>query len=184
MFAEEGNEEQAFEACVRQGYYPLGMTHEQRENGEDMPGIEGYKVSALEIVESLHCVPDMVIFPAAYCDHSQGVLRGFEDLFQQGQIQSIPQFILARAKYPEADLAASIATDKTTLYVTDVLRKTNGQSFFFSNQEMLEAQDLCLQTEGYKIELSSAAAVACLKKLTTDDLVGKTIVVVLTALER
>ncbi len=66
----------------------------------------------------------------------------------------------------------------------DVLKKTNGQSFFFSNEEMLEAQNLCLQTEGYKIEMSSAAAVACLKKLSTDDIAGKTVVLVLTALER
>lgn len=173
-----------FEEYIRSGYFPLGITHEQRQEGEQMPGIEGYKISAMEIVEGLGFVPDILVFPTAYSDHPQGVLRGFEDMLKDRKIETIPQFILARAREPEGDLATSISTNRTTPYVTDILRKTNGKSVFLNNEEMLTAQKLCLQIHGWKIEISSAAAIACLKKLPIEIIETKSLVLILTALEK
>ncbi len=128
--------------------------------------------------------PDIVIFPSSYADHAQGALREFIDLKNKGKIKKIPVFILARANLNSGEKAKSIATNTTTKYVEDVIVRTNGKSVFVANDEMQCAKAEIKLQHGWDIELSSAASVACLDKLSNDSLSNKTVVVILTALEK
>lgn len=177
-------QELAFNKYTGQGYFPLGITHAQREKGIDLPGINGYEISASEIINTLKNPPDILIFPSAYGDHPQGVLRGFQKLTEVGKTKKIPQCILARARYPEGDLATSIVTNHTTPYITHILKNTHGESVFVDNEEMLKAQRLIQETHGWEVEISSAATVAALEKLKPEIFENKSIVIILTALKK
>lgn len=179
----EAEQYNAFEKYVEQGYFPLGITHRQREAGQDLPAIDGYRLTAIEIIESLGDVPDVVVFPTSYADHSEGALREFIDLNRQRKIHKVPRFILARANLHTGAEAKSIATDTTTRYVEDVQTRSEGKSVFVATDEMQKAKADILSHTGWNIELSSAASIASLEKLSADDLKDKVVVVVLTALE-
>lgn len=181
--AEEADQYTAFDNYVTQGYFPLGVTHAQRDGGRDLPAIDAYRLTATEIIDTLKSRPDIIIFPASYADHSEGALREFIDLKSTGKIDEVPQIILARADQLTGAEATSIATDVTTRYIEDVIDRSNGESFFITSDEMKEAKAEIKLHHGWDIELSAAASVACLDKLSRDALSSKTVVVILTALE-
>ena len=171
-----------FEKLVNQGYFPLGVTHEQRAQGKQMPGIEGFKVTAQEIVDSLGQAPDIMVFPTAYADHPEGVLQGFIDLLAANKIAAIPRFILVRAHLADGGEAPSIATDRNTPYIADVVQRSNGEFVFVNNQEMRLAHDKIVDAYGWDVELASAASLAGLSKIPKSHLQNKQVVVMLTAL--
>lgn len=156
---EEGQYE-AFEKLVNEGCFPLGVTHEQRAQGKQMPGIEAYKETAQEVVDSLGRAPDIMVFPTAYADHPEGVLRGFIDLLAAKKIAKLPSFILVRAHLADGSEAPSIATDRTTPYITDVVNRSSGEFVFVNNQDMRLAHDEIVDTYGWDVELASAASLA------------------------
>jgi len=178
----EGAQYQEFENLVNEGYFPLGVTHEQRAQGKQMPGIEAYKVTAQEIVNTLGQAPDVMVFPTAYADHPEGVLQGFIALLAANKITSLPNFILVRAHLADGDKAPSIATDRTTPYITDVVQRSNGEFVYVNNQEMQQAHDEILNTCGWDVELASAASLAGLRKIPKGHLENKKVIVMLTAL--
>lgn len=172
-----------FKTCVDEaGYYPLGVTHTERDAGQDLPAVEAYGQTAAETVMALGSAPDIIAIPTSYADHGEGALREFTALEAAGATSQIPQFILARATEQQGAQAKSIATDVTTNYVEDVVRRSHGQSVFVTDEEMRDAQAEIRTHHGWEVELSSAAGVASLRKLGRDALQGKTVVVVLTAL--
>jgi threonine synthase len=181
-----GDDEKAkydyFNKLVSKGYFPLGVTHEQRAEGKQMPGIDAYKLTAREITNSLEGTPDIIVFPTAYADHPEGVLRGFIEQHENGQIPAIPKFVLVRANERDGGEASSIATDRTTPYITDVITRSNGEYVYVNNQEMHVAHDAIKKIHGWDIELASAASLAGLEKLPKVQLKKKKVVVMLTAL--
>ena len=179
---DEAAKYEAFEKLVNEGYFPLGVTHEKRAQGKQMPGIEAYKVTAREIVDTLGQAPDIVVFPTAYANHPEGVLQGFIDLFAAKKIAGIPGFILVRARLADGSEASSIATDRTTPYITDVIQRSNGEFVFVNNQEMQLAHDEIVDNYGWDVELASAAGLAGLSKVPKSHLQNKQVVVMLTAL--
>lgn len=179
----ETDQQVLFMEYVEKGYFPLGVTQEHRNMGEDLPALDAYRLTAKEIVGSLKTNPNLIIFPTSYADHSEGALREFIDMKEDGRIDNIPQIILARADYANGSIATSIATDLTTRYVEDVTKRSGGRSLFVDNKEMEAAKEEMLSLYGWGIEISSAAGIACLNKLDKKDLKDKTVVVILTALE-
>lgn len=173
---------EAFEKLVAEGYFPLGVTLKQRAQGKQMPGIEGYKVTAQEIVDSLGRAPDIIVFPSGYADHPEGVLQGFTDLLAAKKIAALPRFILARARLADGGQALSIATDTTTPYITDVIQRSRGEFVYVNNDDMHRAHDEIADTHGWDVELASAASLAGLSKVPKSHLHDKQVVVVLTAL--
>lgn len=171
----------AFEKYVEQGYFPLGITHKQRERGQDLPSLEAYRLTAIEMVEPLKSSPDIVVFPTSYADHPEGALREFIEMEQARKINQVPKFILARANLETGAEAKSIATNTTTAYIKDVMSRSDGKSIFITNEEMQQAKTAIASHHGWSIELSSAASVACLEKLHAGELENKTVVVILTA---
>jgi threonine synthase len=123
-----------------------------------------------------------MVFPTAYADHPEGVLRGFIDLRESGKIASVPRFILVRARAKDGDRAPSIATNHTTPYITDVVERSNGEFVFVNNQDMQEAHDEIFNMFGWDVELASAASLAGIRKISKDQLQNKRVVVMLTAL--
>lgn len=134
-------------------------------------------------MDGLKSCPDIIVFPTSFADHSEGALREFIDLKQQSKIDKLPRFILARADLTTGYKAKSIATDTTTKYVEAVIASSNGKSVFVSNEEMQKAKSEILRAQGWNVELSSAASIACLDKLQAETLKDKTVVIILTALE-
>ncbi len=182
--ADEPAQQRAYEKFVEQGYFPLGITHKQRQAGQDLPAVDAYRLTGTEIVGALHDAPDIVSLPVSFADHAEGALREFIDLAQAGKIAKVPRFILARANQRTGSEALSIVTDLTTKYVEDVEARSGGWSVFVTNQEMEKAKAEILSRHGWNIELSSAAGVAALDKLAPDLLKDKTVVAILTALDR
>jgi threonine synthase len=171
-----------FENLIDEGYFPLGVTHEQRVEGKQMPGIEAYKVTAKEIIDTLKVAPDIMVFPTAYADHPEGVLQGFIEQYETGLINSVPKFILVRANEHDGNEAPSIATDRTTPYITDVITRSNGEYVYVDNMDMRAAHDEIKKIQGWDVELASAASVAGLKKVSKEQFKDKRVVVMLTAL--
>jgi threonine synthase len=184
VFIVENEEAQysSFEKLVNNGYFPLGVTYEQRIRGNQMPGIEAYRLTAQEITETLGGAPDMIVFPTAFADHPEGVLRGFIEQYETGQTRFVPKFILVRAHEHDGGEATSIATDRTTPYITDVIRRSNGEYVYVNNMEMHAAHDEIRKIHDWNIELASAASIAGLEKLPIEQLENKKVVVMLTAL--
>ena len=171
-----------FKQLVSKGYFPVGVTHEQRAEGKQMPGIEAYKVTAQEIIDTLADAPDIIVFPTAFADHPEGVLRGFIEQHEAGEISTVPKFILVRANERDGSEASSIATDRTTPYIKDVVKRSSGEYVYVNNAEMHTAHDQIMKIHEWDVELASAASVAGLEKLPKDQLKNKKVVVMLTAL--
>jgi threonine synthase len=173
---------QLFEKLVDEGYFPLGITHKERAKGGQMPGIDAFKITAQEVVETLGDAPDIMVFPTAYADHPEGVLRGYIEQFENNLIAQIPEFILVRANERDGSEATSIATDHTTPYIEDVVSRSKGQFVYVNNNEMHAAHDEIARIHGWDVELASAASIAGLEKLPPQKLKDKKLVVMLTAL--
>ena len=172
-----------FNSFVKKGYFPCSLTLNQRKSNETI-GIEGYKIISKEIIGSLKEEPDIIIIPTCYGDLAKGVLDGFIELKASKEISKIPRIILARAKIPKGDIAFSISTNAFTKHVKEVLKKSNGRSIFLSNEDFISAKEGLKEELNLNIEYASAGSIAALEKLKEETIKGKTIVSILTALDR
>jgi threonine synthase len=166
-----------FKSFVDKGYFQCFLTINERKTKETL-GTDGYEIISQEIIKGLRQVPDFVVIPTCYGDLAQGMFQGFKELGK------IPQFILARAKDPAGDIAFSISTNSVTRYVKDVLKNTKGKSIFLTNDDFKKAKNYAKGSIGFDVEYSSAGAIAALEKLSLKEIKNKTIVLVLTALDR
>src|SRR4029077_20629726 len=70
---------------VREGWHPSTSSDPKLSGAATPFGVDGYKAIALEIVEQLGRVPDLVTVPAASGDLFVGVARGFSELARRGR---------------------------------------------------------------------------------------------------
>jgi len=168
---------------IKMGYFPCSLTLNQRKTKNTI-GINGYQEISKEIVASLKKQVDIIIIPTGYGDLAKGIFNGFLELKKTNKIIKIPQFILVRAKKPKGNVAFSIANNILTKYVKEILKKSNGKSIFLLNKDFIEAQKSLKKELNLNLEYASAGPVLALKKLNKEIIKGKTIVLILTALER
>lgn len=169
-------------AYKAQGYFVITVPFEERDK-RDAPCIKGYGSISEEIVNELGKAPDFIVTPTCYADGSKGMLLRFLGLKEQNIIDRVPQFLLARTKETERDLAYSISTDRTSPQVEYVLEKSSGQSLYVTEEECVEGQKTLADECGFLTEVSSGAVVSALKEATREGLLhdDSTLVIVLTA---
>ncbi len=173
-------EEIQFNEAKNDGYFPLSLDITQREK-EDLIGSEGFKETAIEIINDLGYSPDKIIIPTSFADHAKGILKGFEKANSTNKILTIPEFILVRTNFKEGFKARSIATDLTMPQVKYVISKTKGKNIFLNNEEFELGKQIAKEKLDLDLELSSAGAISALSKLDLKELKDKTIILILTA---
>jgi threonine synthase len=147
--------------------------------------IDGYKSIGFEIWEQLgRRLPDWVFGPSGYTNALYGILKSFQELGGMGLLDdaSLPRFGVAEAY---GSLSRAMATDSEVVPATDLsgipptvaismgtaqnayqglltIRATRGSATQVSNDSILSAQRLLVESEGIFGETSSAAGLAAL----------------------
>jgi threonine synthase len=166
--------------CVEEfGFYP-NSNFADPPVGNDPYAVDGYKAIAFELWDQMgHRTPTAVATPVGYGDSLFAMNKAFEELRELG-LSDMPVLIagemygsLSRAvasggerpvkvERPASTVATSIATAQSTYQALHALRKSDGTVFQVSDQEVLEAQRLLVETEGLFVEAASAAGLAAL----------------------
>jgi threonine synthase len=166
-----------YKKFVKDGYFPCFLTQQERKSHE-MPSSKAYKVISQQIFSDLGFIPDYVVVPTCYGDLASGLFAGFK------QLGKIPKFILARAKDPAGDIAFSISTNLTSKSVVDVIKDSKGKSIYLQNDDFKKAKLFAKKHLKLNLEYSAAGPIEALNKLKKEEIAGKSIVLILTALER
>lgn len=148
--------------------------------GSNPYGVQGFKTVAYEIVEDLGAdVPDCIVVPTARGDLMWGILEGFRELNDLGQIGSIPRMyavepfpriarVLAgsdyRLGYPGATRMSSIAGDTVSYQAVHAVKSSGGDAVVVTDDEVAAAIPH-LAGQGFYCESSSAAGLAALEAL-------------------
>ena len=148
--------------------------------GSNPYGVQGYKTVAYEIVEDLGAkVPDCIVVPTARGDLMWGILEGFRELNDLGQIGSIPRMyavepfpriarVLAgsdyRQGYPGATRMSSIAGDTVSYQAVHAVKRSGGDAVVVTDDDVAAAIPH-LAGQGFYCEASSAACLAALEAL-------------------
>jgi threonine synthase len=195
----KGNYDQAFreaeEAAKQEGWY-------SRNCAFNPYLVEGKKTVAFEIAEQLDWqIPDMVIAPVGDGCTLGATGKGFRELRTIGQTERLPRLIGVQAEAIQPvvrryqgrgqqideesgeTLAASIAVQRPRNYLRlrAELRTSHGTMLAVPDSEMLEAQSILSQEAGIIPELTSAATLAGLLRLTAmEDLSGQSAVLIIT----
>ncbi len=193
----QGNYDQAFreseEAGALEGWY-------SRNCAFNPYLVEGKKTVAFEIAEQLDWqVPDLVVAPVGDGCTLGATGKGFRELRTIGQTEHLPRLIGVQAEAiqpvvrryqgrtpletEEETLAASIAVQRPRNYLRlrAELRASHGTMLAVPDSELLEAQSLLSQEAGIIPELTSAATLAGLLRLSTEqDLSGQSAVLIIT----
>ena len=151
--------------------------------GSNPYGVQGYKTVAYEIVEDLGAkVPDCIVVPTARGDLMWGILEGFRELNDLGQIGSIPRMyavepfpriarVLAgsdyRHGYPGATRMSSIAGDTVSYQAVHAVKRSGGDAVVVTDDDVAAAIPH-LAGQGFYCEASSAACLAALEALHRD----------------
>jgi threonine synthase len=142
--------------------------------------VDGYKTIAFELWEALgRRAPDWVHLPVAYGDGLWGICKGFRELEALG-LATVPRFgcgeiygSLARAvaqgdeqvgvaAVDRDTVAFSIATAQSTYQALTAVRSSAGAVDQVSEDEVLDAHRLLVETEGLFVETAAAAGLAAL----------------------
>jgi threonine synthase len=60
--------------------------------------VEGYKLTAFEMVEQLEGdVPDWIVVPTSACGHLRGIFKGYRELHAAGIIPRLPRMVIVQA---------------------------------------------------------------------------------------
>jgi threonine synthase len=60
--------------------------------------VEGYKLTAFEMVEQLDGdVPDWIVVPTSACGHLRGIFKGYRELHAAGLIPRLPRMVIVQA---------------------------------------------------------------------------------------
>ena len=161
---------------------------------------EGKKSGAFDIFLQLNCkAPDKVFVPTGDGSIISGIYKGFYDLKQLDLIKKIPTLIAVQAEgsssiidyfesneflYKESSTLAdsiSVNAPRNLYMAVDALKKTDGFGIKVSDDEILRAEKLLGQKNGYFVEPSAAAAWAgFIKYSKQSEAKGEKIVVLLT----
>jgi threonine synthase len=181
----DGTYDQAFDDCLEY----TGRTGVLSRNTAYNPlTIEGKKTASFEIVRDLRIAlaregleprpPDHVFVPTGDGVIIAGLIRGFEDLLQLGEIGRMPTFWAVQAEgssaiaraletgafdfRPSSTIADSISVDapRNGIFALAKLKKYDGKGVIVSDDEILDAQVLGSSRAGLFAEPSSACALA------------------------
>ncbi|MGA2654429.1 MAG: threonine synthase, partial [Gammaproteobacteria bacterium] len=163
--------------------------------------IEGQKTAAFELADQFALdVPDVVIVPMGCGTNIAAYAKGFQEYYQLGLINKMPQMIGVEASGADAIVQSfnknektitplkSINTLASAIAVPDpidgikalaAIYATHGKAVSVTDQAILEAQHLLATSEGIFAETSSAATIAALEQL-KDQLQDKKVVCILT----
>ncbi len=145
--------------------------------------IEGYKTIAYETWTDLGFIPDVVVVPTALGEGLAGIYAGFSDLRRMGLVEKVPRMVAAepaggaplskslregathpRAVEPYTSIAVTLATTVATDRALLALRDSGGAGVPVTDDELLTAQALLLES-GLLAEPAGAAATAALPHL-------------------
>ncbi len=162
--------------------------------------VEGQKTAAFELVDQLFWqAPDVVIVPMGCGTNIAAYAKGFNEYYQLGLINKIPQLIGVQAQGADAIVRsfknhdhhitplASVDTIASAIAVPNpidgikalqAIYTSDGIAIAVSDQEILEAQYLLATHEGLFVESSSSATIAAIKKL-APEFKGKKVVCIL-----
>jgi threonine synthase len=196
----EGSYDEAFEQAER-----AGTTHGwySRNCAFNPYLVEGKKTVAFEIAEQLGWhVPDIVVAPVGDGCTLGAVGKGFRELIELGMTDHHPQLLGVQAEaiqpvvqryagqadtpgqeLAQTTVAASIAVHRPRNYLRlrAALDASGGIMLAVSDEEMLVAQCLLAQEAGVVAEVTSAASLAGLIRLSaSQDLSGRSIVLLIT----
>jgi len=173
----EGSYDEAYDLCIeasRQfGWY-------QRSTGYNPFTREGKKTAALEIAEQLNWdVPDKVLVAVGDGNIISGLWKGFNDLFQIGFIDRLPQMIGVQSETASAIVDAAngdgIVRDAPAHTIADsinvgkprdatmairAIRESGGRGLKVSDDAMVAAIPKLAQETGVFVEPAAAAAYA------------------------
>ena len=165
--------------------------------------VEGQKTAAFELLDQLSCsVPDRVVLPIGCGTNVAAYGKGFDEYQSLGMIDRLPKVVGVQStganavvnsfrqqsntieKLPEVNTVASAIAVPDPIdgaKALDVIRRTQGEAYDVTDEEILQAQHLLSTEEGLFVESAGAATVAyLLKKVKEVSLKGETVVCVLT----
>jgi len=189
------------EAATRHGWF-IASPFRAPVVGSHPLGIEGYKTIAYELVEQSDGVaPDWCVLPVCYGDALSGVWAGFQELFAQGMISSLPRMVaaevhgsLTRALATGSDrleersiafesLAVSIGAPRSAYQALKALRDSSGCAVLVTNDRLVDMQEQLAASEGIFAELTSVTPLLAIARLRRDGVMApeERVVAVITA---
>lgn len=189
------------EAATRYGWF-IASPYRAPVVGSHPLGIEGYKTIAYELVEQSDGIaPDWCVLPVCYGDALSGVWAGFQELFAQGMISSLPRMVaaevhgsLTRALATGSDrleersmtfesLAVSIAAPRSAYQALNALRDSSGCAVPVTNDGLVDMQERLAANEGIFAELTSVTPLLAISRLRRDGVIApeERVVAVVTA---
>ncbi len=165
--------------------------------------LEGQKTIAYEVVEELGDAPDWVVVPVGNAGNIAAIWKGFRELLDSGEASRAPRMagVQAEGAAPLASawrlglrrplwvrrpstLASAIRIGRPVnwLKAWRAVEESSGTFTSVPDDEIVDAMRALARLEGLLVEPASAAAVAGLRRLAEEGLVGPddTVVVVLT----
>jgi threonine synthase len=169
--------------------------------GSNPYGIDGYKTIGYELVEQLGWrVPDAVVVPVGAGDAFFGIWKAFREWHDLGYIDRLPRMFAAEVfgplenalakglDYVEAmpwgpTVAISVGSYQSTYQALKVLKESGGVARRASDGETVAMQKALAAKEGIYAEMSSVLALAVVKKLVQEGIIGEedTVVALLTS---
>ncbi|MDH7511554.1 MAG: threonine synthase [Clostridiales bacterium] len=172
----------SFEIGRKEGIYFM--------NSVDPMRIEGYKVTAYEIFIGLERRPPRFVFvPVSSAGHLVGLIRGFQDLKDEGFIHQMPFFVGIQAKgcsplsrafsegrnrfrrvFKTQTIAHAISNPDPPAgnLALKLIREAGGLLMDVTDREILAAQRELAELEGILADPASATTLAALVKLSRD----------------
>jgi threonine synthase len=166
--------------CVEEfGFYP-NSNFADPPVGTDPFALDGYKAIAFEIWDQLGGrSPAGIVTPVGYGDSLFAIYKAFSEL---GELSSagMPRMVagemygslsktlaegaqsLVKTEIDRATVASSIGTAQSTYQALHAIKSSNGAVYHLTDEEVLEAQRLLIETEGLFVEAASAAGIAAL----------------------
>lgn len=158
-------------------------------NSTDPFRIEGYKCTGFEIFCDLNRLPDFIFLPVSAGGHFLGLIRAFEELYQEKLIDRMPRFVGVQSKgcsplvrafengqnffvpFENPSTIAHAISNPSPPAGRSVLAKVRQHDGIFisvKDEELILAQKVLAASEGIFCQVESASVVAALKRLVAE----------------
>lgn len=156
--------------------------------------IEGQKTAAFEICDQLSSAPDWLVIPVGNGGNISSYWKGFSEFMSIGAISSLPRIAAVQAAgaspivdafrgnsetvkfYDEPETVASairIGRPANWKRALSAVRESHGVAVAVTDREIIEARKSLADREGILAELASASTVAAVKRLASENIIGK-----------